>query len=694
MRVRHLILGALVLGCSHSQPAPTPVAPPPAPVAQPAPPPPPKPMPAGLDEAAMDTSVSPCDDFYQYACGNWVNHTEIPAERPEWMRSFDGIQERNEATLRDLLDQIASGKEPEGTVYGKQLADFWTTCMDVPGLERSLPELQKELAPIAKMKTPRDVVAEVAALHAMGVDPLFRFESAQDMHDATKVIGQFDQGGLGLPDRDYYLKDDAKTKALRDAYQQHVRAMFGLLGDSPQLAQQKATQVMQLETALAKASLDRVSRREPKNLDHRTDLKGLKAIAPTFDWHLFLDKLGAKDAKALNVTHPPFFTEVARLVKSTPIDTWRTYLAWNVVRSATPALPQRFQDEAFKFRQALMGAKQDLPRWKKCVRYTDGALGFALARPYVVKAFGGDSKEKSDEMVSAIERAFRADFDHVAWMDAETRQKAIEKLEKIARKIGVPDEWRKYDGLETDRSSFLHDAIATDAFEVRRDLKKIGKPLDRNEWEMTPPTVNAYYEPAMNEIVFPAGILQPPFFDAKATAPVNFGAIGMVIGHEHTHGFDDEGRHYDELGNLTDWWTKASDAAFTQRAACVKEQFDHYVAIDDVHMNGALTLGENIADLGGVKLAYAALQSYLKDHPDQAGQGTRFSPEQQFFLGYAQSWCGKYRPQYARLLATVDPHSPPFLRVNGPLSNLPAFQKAFACPANAKMVRSPRCEIW
>jgi endothelin-converting enzyme/putative endopeptidase len=484
-------------------------------------------------------------------------------------------------------------------------------------------------------------------------------------------------------------------KETREGYRAYVAQMFELLGDSPAVAAKKAEQVTDVETRLAQASLDRVSRRDPNKVYHRTDPKALVKSAPGFDWNQYFAAVGTPGVQVLNVTHPAFAAQVGQLVRKIPRAQLRTYLAWRLVSAQVIALPKAFEDAAFAFRSKfLTGAKEDQPRWKKCVAATDQGLGEALAVPFVEQTFGADGKAVTKSMVEQIEQAFDANLDTLSWMDAATIARAREKAKAVFDKIGYPDKWKTYDGLVTDRGTFLGNHMRAMAYENARDLKKIGKPLDRTLWLMTPPTVNAYYEPPMNEIVFPAGILQPPFFNKEATDAVNFGSMGMVVGHELTHGFDDEGRQFDAKGNLTDWWTPESGKAFVDRVSCVKRQFDGYVSIDDLHVNGALTLGENVADLGGLKLAFAAMRAYAKAHPERTAAPSRFTSEQQFFLGHAQAWCTNIRPEEARRRVTVDPHSPPRYRVNGPLSNLPQFQQAFGCKAGDRMVAQNRCEVW
>ncbi|WP_257458187.1 M13 family metallopeptidase [Archangium lipolyticum] len=686
----------LVSACKTAEPAPQP---PQTTPEQPQPAPEAKPLPPGLDGAAINDKADPCEDFYEYACGNWVKSTEIPADRPRWSRGFDTIAARNEELLRDILESTAKGKAPEGTPYAQKLGDFYGSCMDEAQLEASLPALKAQLAKLTAVKNAKDLAQVVGTMHAQSVFPLFRFGSSTDLKDATQVIGEVDQGGLGLPDRDYYVKEDEKSKALRAAYVEHMKNIFVLLGETPEQAAKSAASVMETETALAKGSLTRVERRDPHKLYHRLERKGLKQTAPGFQWDVYFTAAGARDVQPINVSHPPFFQEVDRLAKTLKPEAWRTYLTWHYVSGVTPALPKSFQDERFRFTaENLTGAKEDVPRWKKCVRFTNGALGEALAVPFITKTFGEDGKKTTLQMVEEIEKAFERNLDTLAWMDAATREQALVKVRKIVNKIGYPDKWRNYDDMKVERGSFLGSLLNASAFEQARQLAKIGKPVDKTEWFMSPPTVNAYYNPPFNEIVFPAGILQPPFFNREASAAVNFGAMGMVVGHEITHGFDDEGRQFDAQGNLRDWWTPASDKAFRERVACVKNQYDGYTAIDDVKLNGALTLGENVADLGGLKLAHAAMEAWLARDAEAAkkAEGYRYTPSQQFFLGYAQSWCSKYRDAFARQMAVVDSHSPPYWRVNGPVVNLPSFQKAFQCKEGAKMVSpaAQRCEVW
>lgn len=704
MRIR--LLPLLVLASCATQEAATKIEPTPvAPVAPVEPPKPKpfvadtsKPMPAGLDETAMDLKADPCTDFYQYACGGWMAKTEIPADRPLYSRGFVAISDRNEQNLKAILDEAAANKLPEGTPFAKQLGDFYGTCTDEAKLEKSLPEVKKYVAQVTRVKNATDLAKQVAALHLAGFGPLFGVDAMQDLKDSSQVIAGLDQGGLGLPDRDYYLEDNERMKGIREAYVAFVQKMFELYGEKPEAAKQAAQTVMELETRLAKVSQTRTERRDPTKLYNRVERKGLKEKSPDFAWDAFFTALGEKDLTAINVNSVPYFEELSKMAKDTKPDVFKTYLTWVVLRGSVRALPKAFQDEAFAFAaKNFTGAKEDRPRWKKCVGYADGALGEALGREFARRFFPEDSKQRTGAMVQALQSSFEKNLGSLPWMDEPTRKAALEKVGRMVgnNKIGYPDAWRDYAALKTDRGSFFTNALAAARFESARQLAKIGKPVDRKEWLMSPPTVNAYYDPQKNEIVFPAGILQPPFFDKDATDAVNFGSMGMVVGHEITHGFDDEGRQFDVDGNLKDWWTEGSGKAFEQRVSCVEKQYDGYTAIDDLKLKGKLTLGENVADQGGLKLSFAAMNDWYAKNKLAAGDA-RYSPEQQFFLGFAQSWCTKVRPEQARLRVTTDPHSPPYWRVNGPLGNSDAFKKAFLCQDGAKMIRTgtERCSVW
>jgi endothelin-converting enzyme/putative endopeptidase len=651
-------------------------------------------VPSGIDPEALDRSVNPCDDFYEFACGGWAARTSIPPDRPAWSRSFSEITERNLVILRESLEADAAGRFEPGDEEARKLGDFYATCMDEGKAETASAEtLRESFATIDAITDRENLARTVAGLHLREVSALFVFRAQQDLGDATEMIGAADQGGLGLPERDYYLKQDARSVDLRRRYEEHVEHMLELAGDSPGVAAKHARTVMRIETALARGSMPVVERRDPYKVYHRIDRAGLAREAPAFPWSVYFVALGYPEIAAVNVAVPGFFAELNRVLTTTRIADLRTYLRWQLLHASARALGSRFVDEDFRFTAVLTGTERLLPRWKRCVGATDQVLGEALAKPFVRRTFPLADRARARTMIEGIERSFDANLASLSWMDAETRARALEKAVQIANKIGFPDWWRDYGALEIDRTSYLANLMRGEIFEARRQLDEIGRPVDRTEWLITPPTVNAYYNPSLNEIVFPAGILQPPFFMAAAPDAVNYGAIGMVMGHELTHGFDDQGRKFDGHGNLRDWWSPPVAEAFTERAACLVRQFDAYVAAGDQHVNGKLTLGENIADQGGLKLAYAAYRG-------KRARATRMAPpeiftgEQQFFISFAQSWCTKRRPDLDRLLANVDPHSPPRYRVDGAVANSEAFAAAFSCPAGSPMAPPMRCAVW
>lgn len=656
-----------------------------------------KPVPPGLDEASLDMSADPCTDFYQFACGGWMKATEIPGDRPLYSRGFIAILERNELAQKAILEDAAAGKLPEGTPFAKQLGDYYASCMDEAKLEQSLVVLQPWLKK-AQVKNAQGLATTLGELHQVGIFPFFAVDSFQDLKKSDEVIAIFDQRGLGLPDRDYYVKDDEKTKAMRAAYVPYVAKSLELVGKKPAAAKLMADQVMALETRLAKAAQSRVERRDPHAMYNRIDLKGLEAQAKDFPWKAYLKALGMPELTAINVNKVAYAQEVAAIAKGAKPAELEAYLTWTIVRSVVPALPKAVQDANFAFTsEFLSGTKVDRPRWKKCVGFADSDLGFALGQEFVRRTFGADGKARTSAMVAALQASFERNLASLTWMDDATKAGAKAKLERMVgnNKIGYPDVWRDYASVKTDPASFLTSSLEANRFEVKRSLAQVGKPVDRTEWHMTPPTVNAYNEPQRNEIVFPAGILQPPFFNRDATDAVNFGSMGMVVGHEITHGFDDEGRKFDVDGNLKDWWSATAGPKFEEKVACVKRQFDEYVAVDDVKVKGDLTLGENVADLGGLKLGYQAMLHWYSGKGDADTQ-YRFNRAQQFFLGFAQSWCTKVRPEAARLRAATDPHAPPYWRVNGPLGNLDAFKEAFKCSEKAPMIRTgaAKCDVW
>ncbi len=656
---------------------------------------PPPTAPIGIDESALDQATAPCEDFYQYACGGWIKKTEIPSDKPEWDRSFSALQEENLATLRKILDDLAAGKSdaPVGRdgPYGDKLADFYGTCMDEQKIEAaSAADVKALWKPIDEIKDLTMMAKTIADLHLAIGNPIFAVSSQQDAKDATLVIAGLDQAGISLPDRDYYLLKDPKHKEILAKFETYVTNLLMLAGVPAQAAKRNAKTVIKIERNLSEDAMPRVERRDPNKIYHRLELAGIEKLVPRFPWKTYFAALGHPDIVQINVAVPGFFKRVNVELQRTPLADWKVYLKWTALNSAATELGKALVDEQFRFYgKTLQGIDEIEPRWKRCVHATDAALGEALARAFVRLTFGAEGKSDSLAMVKAIESAMEKNLTGLSWFDDVTRKAAFEKLHAVNNKIGYPDKWRSYDTLSIGKASHLANSIEAGRFETHRQLAKIGKPVDRTEWAMTPPTVNAYYDPSMNEMVFPAGILQPPFFAHKAPQSVNYGAIGMVMGHELTHGFDDEGRQFDAKGNLTDWWAPAVGKEFEKRAQCVVEQFDGYVSIDDLHLNGKLTLGENIADLGGIKLSYLAYQAM----PKPAARG-KLTDDQQFFVGFGQAWCEKRKDEYARMMVTVDSHSPGRFRVNGPLSNFAPFATAFQCKPGAKMVRPNACAVW
>jgi putative endopeptidase len=668
----------------------------PAPLAAPTPTAPPPSRP-GIDPDIVDRAADPCDDFYAFACGGWLARTEIPPDQARWVRSFNVLRVENEQRLRALLDEAAAGRGDDQDRTGRLATDLYAGCMDEGRIERNgLSDLKAEWRALDGVQDPGSLAAAVGRLHRRALFPLFRLGSRQDARDASRVIGQLAQGGLSLPDRDHYLRDDAEGVALRADFLAHVEKELSLAGLPPAQAADDARAVLEVETALARSHWSRTELRDPARVYNPIDLPGLRAAAPRFDWERYLSAAGVAGVTAFSTSTPAMLAALDQLVRETPPARWRAYLRWHVLREAAEAraLPAELSDEDFWFgARHFSGEKALPPRWRSCVGTVDDLLGEALGRMYVRRWFGGEARERAAELVTGVEQALRRSLESRDWLDAPTRTRAEEKLEAMVRKVGYPDAWRSYQGLVIRRADFYGAVRSARAFEERRELAKIGVPPDRDEWHMSPPTVNAYYSPSLNEIVLPAGILQPPFYTPGANDAVNYGAIGLVVGHELSHGFDDSGRRFDARGELADWWSGPVAEAFVQRTSCIDRQYSGYVSVDDLRLNGKLTLGENIADLGGLSLSWSAYQASRAGKPPEA-EVAGFTPAQQFFLAHAQAWCERIRPENARLRVLTDPHSPGRWRVNGPLSSSPAFQEAFECKAGDRMVRAERCEIW
>lgn len=654
--------------------------------------------PRGFDPANMcTTTCKACEDFYQYANGGWIAKNEIPPAFSTWGITSP-LREKNIATLHEILEEAAKNTAAPKGSNEQKIGDFYASCMAETTIEAAgAKPLAPELAIIGKMKSSRDLPATLAHLHNIGVPGIFGFGAGQDFKKSDSVIAITGQGGLGLPDRDYYLKDDAKSKSTRDAYVSHVTNMFKLLGDDADKAGAEAQTVMKIETQLAQVSLDRVSRRDASKQYHKMSPADLKNVMANFDWATYIKKIGAPKFTEINVAHPDFFKGVDQMLVSVPIEDWKTYLRWHLVHDAADALSTAFVNEDFNFyAKTLNGTKEIQPRWRRCVVATDQNLGEALGEVYVKKAFPPEAKARMKELVNNLIVALREDIPTLDWMSEPTRQAAIAKLNAFAVKIGYPDKWRDYSTLKIERASFVDNLLRSSQFSRKRNLAKMGRPVDRTEWGMTPPTVNAYNNSLMNEIVFPAGILQPPYFDLSADDALNYGAIGAVIGHEMSHGFDDQGRKFDLHGNLTDWWTEADAKNYTDRATCVENQFSSF-RVEEValNQNGKLVLGESIGDLGGLKISWLAFQKSMQGKPRPANIDG-FTSEQRFFLGWAQVWGRKQTPEAMRQQILTDPHPLGRFRVNGPLSNMPQFAEAFNCKLGDAMVRpvDQRCQVW
>ncbi len=641
-----------------------------------------------FDIHSLDTAVDPCADFYAYSCGGWLKNNPIPPDQVSWGVSSK-LQDENLLVLRDILEKAAE-PTPGRSADTRKIGDYYAACMDEKAVNAAeMTPLKRQLQAIERLQSKQEIAALAAGMIYDGI--LFDFSSAQDFKNSEQVIAEVDQGGLSLPDRDFYLFNDSKTRQLRKAYLAHVRRMFDLAGDAPALAESESRAVLRIETALARGSMSRVNRREPSNLYRKMSREELQALSPEFNWSTYFENVGLPHLASLNVADPGFIKAMNTQLQKQNLASWKSYLTWHLVHANAAYLSKDFINADFAFYgKTLQGAKKIAPRWKRCVNSVDIDLGEALGQAYVERAFSPDAKERAMEMAKQIEAAMQREIEGLPWMTGATRKNAIEKLQAVANKIGYPDKWRDYSALEISRDDQLGNVERARQFEFRRQLAKIGRPVDRGEWDMTPPTVNAYYDDQKNAMNFPAGILQPPLFDPDADAAPNYGDTGATIGHELTHGFDDEGRQFDTQGNLRDWWTPDDARQFEKRAACIANQYSHYTAVDHIKVNGKLTLGENVADLGGLLLAYMAWHRAIPEQNAIEG----FTAEQRFFIGYGQSWCTNTREETERVRTAADPHSPERYRVNGVVSNMPEFGPAFHCKAGSPMFRKDPCKVW
>jgi putative endopeptidase len=650
-----------------------------------------------FDTSAMDTSADPCTDFYQYACGNWAKQNPIPPDQARW-GNFGMLAERNQWLLYRELEAAAKpspGRTPLEAKYG----DFFATCMNVDEANANgAKPLQPALDRIADVKDKKQLAATLTDLQREdGTDAIFRFEVQQDQKDSSKQIAAVSQGGLGLPDRSYYLEKGERETKIRDQYVAHMTKMFELAGDTPEQAATEAKNVMAIETALAEGSLSRQDVRQPENRYHIKTVAELEQMAPGFDWSGYFGKIGIGSFESLNVAQPTFVEALNKAIDSESLDAWKSYLRWHAIHHAAPWLSNAFVEENYNFYNAtLQGAKQLQPRWKRCTRLTDENMGEAVGQNWVKKNFPPAAKENMTKLVAALDKALAEDIRQLPWMGEETKKAAEAKLAMYRNKIGYPEKWRDYSKLEVKRGDLLGNVNRGDEFERQRNLNKLGKPVDESEWEMTPPTVNAYYEPSLNDINFPAGILQPPFYSLQASPAENFGGIGMVIGHEMTHGFDDEGSKYDGKGNLREWQTAADRKAFNERTDCEVNEYNKFAPEPGANVNGKLTLGENTADNGGIRIAFLALQNTLAEEGKKV-DGPKvdgYTPAQRFFISYGQIWCESRRPEYSRMMVKVDPHSPGKFRVNGAVQNFEEFGKAFGCKKGSPMYPENICRVW
>ena len=646
---------------------------------------------SGVDLKAIDKSVDPCRDFYRYACGAWMKANPIPPQYSVWGR-FQELADRNQEVLHGILED--STKHQDRSALDQEIGTFYAACMDESAVEKAGDSpIKPEMDRIRALTDKSELAGEVARLHEQSVGVFFSFRATPDPDKSTIEIANVDQGGLGLPDKSYYL--EAKDEKTRQKYVEHISRMFQLIGDSPAQADSTAKAILSLETALAKVSLDRVSRRDPHLTHHRMTFAELEALTPDFNFKQYFADRSAPAFDSLNVSVPDFFKGLKDTLAATGLDELKNYMIWHYVSSYAPVLSKPFVDANFDFYgRYLTGAQELQPRWKRCVQLTDRSLGEALGQKYVQKAFAGQSKEKTQELVKIIEREMETDINSLTWMSDMTKREAIAKLRGVTNKIGYPEKWRDYSSVKVNEDDLVGDVERTREFEVHRNVVKIGRAVDRAEFNMTPPTVNAYYNPMENNINFPAGILQPPFYTNTADMAVNFGGVGAVIGHELTHGFDDQGRQFDADGNLRDWWTQQDAAEFKKRADCIVNEYSKFSPVEGANVNGRLTLGENGADNAGIRLAYMALLGALENGTVNKDKIDGYTPQQRFFLGYAQIWCANERPEALRNGVRTNPHSPGEFRVIGVVQNIPEFAQAFGCSAGEPMVAMNGCRVW
>jgi putative endopeptidase len=647
----------------------------------------------GFDTKRMDTSVEACTDFFQFANGTWLKETEIPASESRW-GTFNILGDNNNSMLREVLENASKTKAAKGS-DAQLIGDFYASCMDEAAIEKAgAKPLKPYFKQIDKIKSTDELTRQIALMHNSGIPSLFGFGGGPDVKNSSMNIANANQGGLSLPNRDYYTNTDAKSQETREKFVAYMTNMFKLLGDSDAQAAENAKTVLEIQTRLAKASLTPVEMRNPDNRYNKMALTAAQEITPNFSWTTYMTTRGTPAVSEINIGQPNFFKEVNAMLKDVSLEDWKTYLRWMTLNSSASALSKAFVDENFNFYgKFLAGAKEQQPRWKRCVQASDSNLGEALGTEYVKKAFTPEAKKRMDELIDNLFVAMKERINNLEWMSSETKTQAQLKLSTFKRKIGYNENPRGYKGLTIDRKSYAGNVLRSGQFQIKRNLEDIGKPVDRTRWGMTPPTVNAYYSGVFNEIVFPAGILQPPFFNFQADDAINYGAIGGVIGHEISHGFDDSGSRFDAEGNLKMWWTADDRKKFEERAACVVNQFNAYEVQPDLFINGKLTLGENIGDLAGLTIAYDAFKKSMEGKP-RPENIDGFTPEQRFFLGWAQVWAGKYSPEAEVLQVKTNTHSLPRWRVNGPMSNMPQFAEAFGCKAGQPMVRTDSCLIW